>query len=171
MGKRNGSSPQHFVVVTKKTLLKLYKVSTYSRNPTFSSDSPSAPISPAMQPNVLFRNNSNAYLYMLLHVTLTTVFSRQTTSQFYNEYKKRLQKLNLSIAPNITAYTYDALWTVAVTLNKSIPVLETMGLKLQDFYHNKTEMTELFVKTIQDIHFWGVTVGECLLIERIFIHL
>ena len=87
-------------------------------------------------------------------------FSLQTTNQFYKQYKDALQKLNLSSAPNITAYTYDALWTVAASLNKSVPKLEAMGLKLQDFHRNKTEMTKLFVQTIQDIHFLGVTVGR-----------
>ncbi|KAL9973239.1 hypothetical protein ACROYT_G019663 [Oculina patagonica] len=82
-----------------------------------------------------------------------------TTTQFYKQYKEALKKLNLSSAPKITAYTYDALWTVAASLNKSIPKLEAMGLHLQDFYQNKTEMTKLFVQTIQDIHFLGVT-GE-----------
>ena len=103
---------------------------------------------------------------MLCYVTLTTrliwrgycVFP-QTTRQFYEQYKERLKKLNLSRVPNITAYTYDAVWTVAVSLNKSIPILKSMGLKLQDFYRNKTEMTKLFVQTIQDIHFFGVTVS------------
>jgi len=35
-----------------------------------------------------------------------------------------------------------------------------MGLKLQDFYQNKTAMTGLFVQSIQDIHFLGVTVSN-----------
>ena len=103
---------------------------------------------------------------MLCYVTLTTrLISRgycvypQTTRQFYEQYKERLKKLNLSRVPNITAYTYDAVWTVAASLNKSIPVLKSMGLKLQDFYRNKTEMTKLFVQTIKDIHFLGVTVS------------
>ena len=96
---------------------------------------------------------------ILTHEIRIIIFCQQTTRQFYSEYKERLQKLNLSSAPNITAYTYDALWTVAASLNKSIPVLEGMGLNLQDFYQNKTEITNLFVQTIQDIHFLGVTVG------------
>ncbi|KAJ7363242.1 hypothetical protein OS493_011524 [Desmophyllum pertusum] len=91
--------------------------------------------------------------------THNKTLSRLTTNQFYKQYKDALQKLNLSSAPNITAYTYDALWTVAASLNKSVPKLEAMGLKLQDFHRNKTEMTKLFVQTIQDIHFLGVT-GE-----------
>lgn len=93
--------------------------------------------------------------------------SLQTTRQFYRQYKEALQKRNLSSAPNITAYTYDALWTVAASLNKSIPKLEAMGRKLQDFYQNKTAMTKLFVQTIQDIHFLGVTVRN----KLIFFHL
>ena len=84
----------------------------------------------------------------------------QTTRQFYKQYKEALQRRNLSSAPNITAYTYDALWTVAASLNKSIPTLEAMGLKLQDFYHNKTAMTRLFVQAIQKIYFLGVTVSN-----------
>ncbi|XP_067042519.1 gamma-aminobutyric acid type B receptor subunit 2-like [Acropora muricata] len=85
--------------------------------------------------------------------------SRLTSNQFYHEYRERLQKLNIAIAPNSTAYTYDALWTIAAALNKSMPALERLGLKLQSFNRNKSEMTELFVQTIQDIHFLGVT-GE-----------
>ena len=107
----------------------------------------------------------NKYV-MLCYVMLTTqLISRgycvypQTTRLFYEQYKERLKKLNLSRVPNITAYTYDAVWTVAASLNKSIPVLKSMGLKLQDFHRNKTEMTKLFVQTIQDIHFLGVTVS------------
>lgn len=50
------------------------------------------------------------------------------------------------------------MWTIAAALNKSMPALERLGLKLQSFNRNKTEMTELFVQTIQDIHFLGVTV-------------
>lgn len=90
--------------------------------------------------------------------------SLQTTRQFYKQYGEALQRRNLSSAPNITAYTYDALWTVAASLNKSIPSLEAMGLKLQDFYQNKTTMTKLFVQTIQDIHFLGVTVSDDLIL-------
>ena len=86
--------------------------------------------------------------------------SLQTINQFYKQYKEALQRRNLSSAPNITAYTYDALWTVAASLNKSIPTLEAMGLKLQDFSQNKTAMTGLFVQSIQDIHFLGVTVSN-----------
>jgi len=52
---------------------------------------------------------------------------------------------------------------VAASLNKSIPTLEAMGLKLQDFSQNKTAMTGLFVQSIQDIHFLGVTVGNDLI--------
>ena len=91
--------------------------------------------------------------------------SLQTTRQFYKQYKEALQRRNLSSAPNITAYTYDALWTAAASLNKSIPKLEAMGLQLQDFYQNKTAMTRIFVQTIQDIHFLGVTVSN----ELIFV--
>lgn len=86
------------------------------------------------------------------------LFFQQTSNQFYHEYRERLQKLNIAIASNSTAYTYDALWTIAVALNKSLPALERLGLKLQVFNRNKTEMTELFVQTIQDINFLGVTV-------------
>ena len=95
-------------------------------------------------------------------------FFQQTNNQFYEEYRGRLQKLKLSAAPNITAYTYDALWTIAACLNKSIPALKRMGLKLQDFGQNKKEMTELFVQTIQDIHLLGVTVGAIIYIYILF---
>ena len=89
----------------------------------------------------------------------------QTTRQFYKQYKEELRRRNLSSAPNITAYTYDAVWTVAASINKSIPKLEAMGLQLQDFYRNKTAMTRLFVQTVQDINFLGVTVSN----ELIFV--
>ena len=103
---------------------------------------------------------------MFLAVNHLFIFTAQTTAQFYKQYRDVLQKLNVSSAPNITAYTYDALWTVAVALNKSIPKLEKIGLRLQDFYKNKTEMTNVFVRTLQDIHFLGVTVG---LLQSVFV--
>ena len=72
---------------------------------------------------------------------------------------ERLKQLNITRAPNITAYTYDAVWVIAAALNQSDRMLRDSGLSLENFALNRIRMTQIFVSVIQNISFRGVTVS------------
>ena len=60
-------------------------------------------------------------------------------------------------------YAYDAVWVVALAINKSLPLLKEEGLTLED-YHLFTEkgrkISEIVRSTIQSLIFTGVSVSE-----------
>ena len=61
-------------------------------------------------------------------------------------------------------FGYDAAWTIALTLNASIAVLETKifadnGTRsLEDYTYDDKEMTKVFFDEMAQISFKGVTV-------------
>ena len=57
-------------------------------------------------------------------------------------------------------HVYDAVWTIALVLNSSIPILEERGLgRLEDFTYDSVEMADVFTEAILNISFEGVSVS------------
>ena len=90
--------------------------------------------------------------------------SHQSSSQVIDHYN--MQAVNSS---NFTGYrevyiryAYDAVWVMALALQKSLPLLKEKGLSLEDF-HLFTEkgknISEIVRNVVQDIKFTGVSVS------------
>lgn len=70
-----------------------------------------------------------------------------------------LNSLNITKPPNITAYTYDAIWVIAGALNQSLPLINGKKEIFENVSYQDQRMTNIFVSTIQKIHFEGITVS------------
>ncbi|XP_022091351.1 uncharacterized protein LOC110979652 isoform X2 [Acanthaster planci] len=60
---------------------------------------------------------------------------------------------------SLSPYGYDAVWAIALALNKSVEVLksERYGRRLEDFTYDDREMAELFFKLLNETEFTGVS--------------
>ena len=57
-------------------------------------------------------------------------------------------------------YVYDAMWTIALALNSSIPILEDRGLgRLEDFTYDSVEMANVFTEAVANVSFEGISVS------------
>jgi len=55
---------------------------------------------------------------------------------------------------------YDAMWTIALALNSSIPILEDRGLgRLEDFTYDSVEMANVFTEAVANVSFPGISVS------------
>ena len=57
------------------------------------------------------------------------------------------------------AFAYDAVWTIALTLNKSITVLQQQNMTLEEFDYNNTCMRKTFMKYAKTLSFQGMSVS------------
>ena len=59
-------------------------------------------------------------------------------------------------------YLYDAVWTIALALNKSILILEEKELgRLEDFTYESVKMANVFKEAISSLAFPGISVSYC----------
>ena len=62
------------------------------------------------------------------------------------------------------AFAYDAVWTIALTLNRSISALkqqnETKNMTLADFDYTNVAMRKTFMKIAKTISFQGMSVSR-----------
>ncbi|KAK3737859.1 hypothetical protein QZH41_015783, partial [Actinostola sp. cb2023] len=82
-----------------------------------------------------------------------------TREEYHHQYMAYLRAQNISKAPNITAYTYDAVWVIAAALNKSLSRIDAIKAMQGNFSFQHPNITEIFKSAIQHIHFKGIT-GE-----------
>lgn len=52
---------------------------------------------------------------------------------------------------------YDAIWSVAFALNKSIEKLSQMGMSLDDFDYEKKDISDVIKSELQKVQFLGVS--------------
>jgi len=82
----------------------------------------------------------------------------QTLKEYQTQYMEYLKVLNISKAPNITAYTYDAVWVIAAALNKTITRINQLQKIHKSPSYQQLNITALLNRTIQEINFQGITV-------------
>ena len=91
----------------------------------------------------------------------------QTVWELSEEYKTELAKSPYKEPSRHAAFAYDAVWTIALTLNQSISALkkqnETRNMSLEDFDYTNTAMRKIFMKTAKGISFQGMSVSVVLL--------
>ncbi|KAJ8044401.1 Gamma-aminobutyric acid type B receptor subunit 1 [Holothuria leucospilota] len=96
-------------------------------------------------------------------VSINTVTYFQTPQEFLDEIKKRLlwpQYRNYTIN-NYISYSYDAVWTIALMLNRSSKLLKErrFGKRLEDFSYTDDDMRNLFFEEMATTDFFGTSGG------------
>ena len=94
----------------------------------------------------------------------------QTPDNYTSLIKKRLTwpKYSSCVFNELSAFGYDAVWALALMLNRSVERLETTPFddgkkrKLEDFTYEDGNMTAIFLNLLNDTDFIGLTVCEIL---------
>ncbi|XP_032222381.2 gamma-aminobutyric acid type B receptor subunit 2 isoform X2 [Nematostella vectensis] len=84
--------------------------------------------------------------------------NRQTAAELTERYFKRVDATPYT-RNEYSVFGYDAVWAVAQTLDKAIPVLRAQGRVLEDFRFNDSSMSALFKSILQGLHYQGMS-GE-----------
>ena len=88
--------------------------------------------------------------------------SHQSSSEVIDHYNSVNESNFTGYREVYIRYAYDAVWVMALALQKSLPLLKEKGLALEDF-HLFTEkgknISEIVRNVVQDIKFTGVSVS------------
>ena len=77
--------------------------------------------------------------------------------QLKTEYEQRLQRHNYTYNM-YAAFTYDAVWSIALMLNKSIPLLREKNKTLENMSYRDKEAAKIMRDTLFRTDFWGMSV-------------
>ena len=112
----------------------------------------------SVQITLLKRQMREAICFLFCFV-LTFFF--QTVQELYDEYLMELSKSPYKDKdPHRDAtFAYDAVWTIALTLNKSTTVLQQQNMTLEEFDYNNTFMRKTFMKYAKTLSFQGMSVS------------
>ena len=91
----------------------------------------------------------------------------QKIAEFYKEYNRRVPK---AARDTHSGYTYDAVWTMAIALNKTIAELPAHVQLDKVPYGDKITM-DLILKALNETRFFGITVSFLLLFFTVHDHL
>ena len=81
----------------------------------------------------------------------------QTPRQLDAEYKQRLERLNIS-HHLWSSFTYDAAWSIALMLNKSIPLLREKNKTLEGMDYGDADGAKMMRDILFRTDFWGMSV-------------
>ena len=84
-------------------------------------------------------------------------FLFQTAGQLKAEYDELLQRHNFTYNM-YAAFTYDAAWSIALMLNKSIPLLREKNKTLETMSYRDKEAAKVMRDTLFRTDFWGMSV-------------
>ena len=84
-------------------------------------------------------------------------FNNQTAGQLKAEYDELLQRHNFTYNM-YAAFTYDAAWSIALMLNKSIPLLREKNKTLETLSYRDKEAAKVMRDTLFRTDFWGMSV-------------
>ena len=91
-------------------------------------------------------------------INLLSLFSSfQTAGQLNAEYRARIQSQNYSYN-SYAAFTYDAAWSVALMLNKSIPLLREKNRTLETMTYRDGVRANIMRDILSRTDFWGMSV-------------
>ena len=79
-----------------------------------------------------------------------------------SEHTKRFNMLERNTEPyvNDSAYAFDAMWTVALALNRTESYLKNQGLSLKNFsYDDEYNISDIIYKEALEVEFFGLTVS------------
>ena len=72
---------------------------------------------------------------------------------------RKSRKMNYP-ANAFSSFAYDAIWSIALTLHKSFPVLKARNKSLSNITYGDSETTELFKRVLRNLSFIGMSVRE-----------
>ena len=84
-------------------------------------------------------------------------FDNQTAMQLKAEYEELLKRHNYTYNM-YAAFTYDAAWSIALMLNKSIPLLQEKNQTLETMSYRDKEAAKVMRDTLFRTDFWGMSV-------------
>lgn len=79
----------------------------------------------------------------------------QTVRDFLREYRS---KVTPKLRDDHRGYAYDAVWAMALALNKTISSL-TPGTKIEKIPYGDSSLTDALTKSLGETNFSGVTVS------------
>lgn len=82
----------------------------------------------------------------------------QTAAELNNELMTHTKRMNYSINP-FSSFAYDAIWSIALTLQKSFPVLKARNKKLSNITYGDEETADLFRRVLRNLTFTGMSVS------------
>ena len=82
----------------------------------------------------------------------------QNTSDFTEEYLKEAAIMKTPPSLFYAPLTYDAVWSMALALNSSLPLLPS-NQSLHNFTYERKDMTDIFMDEMHNLHFEGMTVN------------
>lgn len=84
----------------------------------------------------------------------------QSTEQFIEEYLEEATRQSLLSSVFYAPLTYDAVWSLALALNASIPLLAERKLTpLTEFTYENDKMRDVFMETMSQTNFEGMMVN------------
>ena len=92
-------------------------------------------------------------------------FVIQTAIQLKAEYEERLRRHNYTYN-SYAASTYDAAWSIALMLNKSIPLFRERNQTLETMNYWDKEAAKIMRDILFRTDFWGMSVCTLLLVLR-----
>ena len=81
----------------------------------------------------------------------------QTPRQLNSEYETRLGRLNISHHFS-ASFIYDAAWSIALMLNKSIPLLREKNKTLEGMDYGDADGAQMMRDILFRTDFWGMSV-------------
>lgn len=60
---------------------------------------------------------------------------------------------------------YDAVWALALALNKTVAPLQAKGRRLEDFNYNNQDITSEIYRALNTSSFEGVSVSKTMMLE------
>ncbi|KAJ8044407.1 Gamma-aminobutyric acid type B receptor subunit 2 [Holothuria leucospilota] len=86
-----------------------------------------------------------------------------TPLEFQDEMRRRLQwpKYEGITENGYMSYSFDAVWSIGLMLNKTVQVLRqrNSSLRLEDFSYNDPTLTEIFLEEFATTRFFGASVS------------
>ena len=82
----------------------------------------------------------------------------QTAQQLNSTYEERCRHSNFT-SHEYASFTYDAVWTIALMLNKSIPLLGEKNKTLETIKYGDKETAEIMKDILFRTNFTGMSVG------------
>ncbi|KAM7428279.1 hypothetical protein ABFA07_020719 [Porites harrisoni] len=93
---------------------------------------------------------------ILLSTSRESTISGKTPRQLNSEYETRLGRLNISHHFS-ASFTYDAAWSIALMLNKSIPLLREKNKTLEGMDYGDADGAQMMRDILFRTDFWGMS--------------
>ena len=101
----------------------------------------------------------------MLLVSNFGVFPLQTVDDFRTKLNTELRKKHEGVAQNImpegyleAPLAYDAIWAVALALNRTMARLAANGTSLEDYNYENQAIADIIKNEIGDVQFMGMSV-------------